>query len=299
MSKVYHFKTIHDLQRLAGMKPSEHPLFAIIKLEDIPELPSGYPASMSYGFYTIGLKRNLKGYITYGRRLYDFQEGVMGFSAPGQVVAYDSDATVGASGWMLFFHAQLLAKHQLAESAFKYGFFDYEVNEALHLSKKEENMIESIFENIAEEYHRPIDKHSRQVVLSNLELLLTYCDRFYSRQFITRNEADSDLLNQFEKEVRKCFNLDTLADVGIPQVTYFAEKLNISAGYLSDLLKTLTGKSTQEHIHFYLIEKAKQKLLAGDKPVSEIAFELGFEYPQYFSRLFKEKTGFSPKEFRN
>lgn len=298
MEKTYHIKTVHELQRLAGMEPNEHPLFAVVRLEDLPELPSSYPTSMSYGFYSIGLKRNLKGYVKYGRQVYDFQEGLMAFSAPNQRVSYENDTAVGASGWLLFFHSELLAKHPLADTIHKYGFFNYEVSEALHLSKKEESMIESIFENIHLEYHQPIDKYSKPVVLSNLELLLTYCDRFYGRQFITRNEADSDLLNRFEKEIRYRFSEGSCTDSKIPSVTDLAGQLNVSPNYLGDSLKMLTGKSTQEHIHFHLIEKAKQKLIATDKSIAEIAYELGFEYPQYFSRLFKEKTGFTPKEFR-
>lgn len=298
MGKVINIKSIHDLQRSVGLEPSRHPLFAISRLEDIPELPAAYPMSICYDFYTLGLKRDLNGYVKYGRKKYDFQEGVMGFSAPGQVLSYERSVIEGSSGWMFFFHSEILSKYPLAESIKDYGFFDYGVSEALHLSKKEEGLIENIFENIHTEYHQNIDKYSKSVVLSNLELLLTYANRFYGRQFITRNDANSGLLERFEKEMKHWFEIESLVDTGVPTVSMIADALNVSPNYLSDALKTLSGKSTKEHIQFHLIEKAKQKLLATDKSVSEIAYELGFEYPQYFSRLFKEKTGLTPKEFR-
>ncbi|MEM9981009.1 MAG: helix-turn-helix domain-containing protein [Bacteroidota bacterium] len=298
MSEIVNIKTIQALQRLAGAPPSEHPLFVITRLEDIPQLPEGYPTKMSYDFYSVGLKRNLNGYVKYGRQSYDFQEGLLGFSAPGQVVAYERDVTIGSTGWMLFFEAEILSGHTLATSIHRFGFFNYEVNEALHLSKKEEEAIDSIFENIYAEYHQPIDHYSKSVVLSNFELLLTYANRFYGRQFITRNDVNTSLLQRFDKEIRHWFKEESLIDTGIPAVTDLARALNVSANYLSDALKTLTGKSTKEHIHFHVIEKAKQKLLATNKSIAEVAYELGFEYPQYFSRLFKEKTGLTPKEFR-
>jgi len=299
MSDIQHIKTISDLQRFAGEQPLEHPSFMIIRMEDIPILPASYPRKMTYGFYNISLKRNLKGYINYGRTRYDFQEGVMGFTAPNQVIAYDPDIAEGATGWSLFFHAEYLGRHPLVDKIEDYGFFDYRINEALHLSQKEEDMMDQIAQNIEDEYHKPIDKHSQTVILSNLELLLTYADRYYSRQFITRNEVDSSFLSKFNKEIRRFFREEDFGYTGIPTVKYFASFMNVSQNYLSDVLRELTGKSTREHIHFHLIEKAKLLLLSSDQSISSIAFDLGFESPPYFTRFFKKNTGSTPKGYRS
>jgi len=298
MDKVVNIKSIFELQRLGGMEPLHHPLIMVVRLEEIPKLPDEYPTSMCYDFYSIGLKRNLNGYVKYGREKYDFQEGIMGFSAPGQLISYDRDVTFGSSGWILFFHREILFGHPLSELIHNYGFFDYDVNEALHLSKSEEMLMEQIFENINSEYNQQFDTYSKSVVLSNIELLLTYTNRFYGRQFITRNDASSSLIYRFQREIKNRFERKYLLDSGLPTVALLADALHVSPNYLSDALKTLTGKSTQEHIHFQLIQKAKQNLLATNKSIAEIAFELGFEYPQYFSRLFKEKTGMTPTDYR-
>ena len=192
----------------------------------------------------------------------------------------------------------MLANSKLSNDILKYGFFNYETNEALHVSKMEEDQMDQIFENIYHEYTLPIDQFSKEVILSNIELLLTYSRRFYNRQFITRNEVDSSLLSNFERYLHEYFSQNDIESKGIPEVNYFSEKLNLSSKYLSDMLKSLTGKTTKEHINFMLLNKAKQLLLATDKSVAEVAYQLGFEYPQYFSRFFKERTGESPKSFR-
>ena len=199
---------------------------------------------------------------------------------------------------MLFFQPDFLTESALADRLNEYGFFDYRVNEGLHLSKEEDDTLNTIFENIEAEYQRPIDQHSKQVVVSNIGLLLTYAERYYRRQFILRNDANASVLNRFENVLREYFNRSEHGSTGLPSVDYFADQLHLSPKYLSDLLKSLTGKTTQEHIHYQLIERAKIKLLSSDASVAEIAYDLGFEYPQYFSRLFKEKTGLSPTAFR-
>lgn len=298
VDKPKHIKNIKALHQLVAAPPPEHPLMTIVRLEEIPPLPANFPRKTTYGFYCIGLKRNLSGYVEYGRKQYDFQEGVLGFTAPHQALSHKNNISQGATGWLLYFHAELLGRHPLADKIHEYGFFAYDVAEALHLSPKEEKIIEGVFENISNEYYQSIDKHSHSVILSNLELLLTYAQRFYSRQFITRHEVDSSLLNRFEKELSSYFNSEEQSQLGLPRVGYFADKLHVSANYLSDSLKLLTGKSPQEHIHFHLLEKAKHILLGTDLSISEIAYQLGFEYPQYFSRLFKDKVGLSPTEFR-
>lgn len=293
-----HIPTVTDLHRLAGVPGPQHPLLAITRIEDVPVLSEAYPAIMTYGFYSIAMKHNLGSCLHYGRGQYDFQEGVMGYTAPHQMISFDHGEARDVSGWVLYFHPELLAGHPLAEAIHKYGFFTYQVNEALHLSQKEEASLETIFENIQTEYLHPIDTHSKHVVLSNLELLLTYSNRYYARQFVTRKAPNSSLLERFELALREHFKTEGELK-RIPKVSDFAELLHVSPNYLSDTLRSLTGKNTQEHIHFNLLEKAKAILLASDKTISQIAFELGFEYPQYFSRLFKEKTGFSPSQFRH
>ncbi len=296
-TKVTHISTLPDLCKLAGLAPPEHPLIGIIRLEDIPIIGVELGA-LSFGFYSISLKRNLKGYIEYGRKQYDFQEGLLGFVAPNQAITFDQCDATHSTGWELYFDAALLANSRLATDIHRYGFFNYETNEALHVSKKEEDQMDQIFQNIYDEYSLPIDQFSKEVILSNLELLLTYSRRFYQRQFITRNEVDSSVVSNFEKELNTYFGMEDLQAHGIPEVSYFSDRLNLSSKYLSDLLKTLTGKTTKEHIQFQLLKKAKHLILGTDKSVAEIAYQLGFEYPQYFSRFFKEKTGESPKEYR-
>lgn len=298
MKQVHYIATIHQLHQLVEVAPPRHPLFSITRLEDLPKHALRFPAHFTYGFYSVGLKKDLSGYVKYGRTQYDFQEGALGFTAPLQAMSLAPEILSGATGWMLFFQKEMLAGSVLADTMKDYGFFDYQVSEGLHLSQEEESTLEVIFSNIAMEYQRPIDQHSKQVVLSNLELLLTYAQRYYQRQFIVRHHADTSVVSNFESKLGQYFADQASLESGLPSVGHLADELHLSPKYLSDLLKSLTGKTTQEHIHYRLIEKAKLKLLASDASVAEIAYELGFEYPQYFSRLFKEKTGLSPTAFR-
>ncbi len=281
---------------MAGLRPPEHPLFTIQRIENLRLGHAAFPERMTYDFYTIGLKKNLTGYITYGRTNYDFQEGALGFAAPDQLMEFKKDVLKGATGWLLFFHKDLCNASMLQDRLEDYGFFGYDTNEGLHLSKNEEDSLEVIFVNIEKEYKRAIDTFSKQVVLSNLELLLTYAHRYYARQFVVRNEVDATISSNFKKELRSLFRKGNITN--LPTVESLASRLNLSANYLSDSLKATTGKSALEHIHSCLIDKAKNDLLVTDKTISEIAFELGFEYPHYFSRLFKKKTGVTPSEFR-
>lgn len=293
---ITHIPKFIDLCNLAGVEPL-HPLLGIIRLENIPAYAKEM-GMLSLGFYSISLKKKLKGYIEYGRKTYDFQEGVLGFVGPNQAISFDQCDAKESEGWELYFDAELLANSKLADDINNYGFFNYETSEALHASKKEEQQMEQIFQNIYDEYILPIDQFSKEVILSNIELLLTYSKRFYKRQFITRNDAGSSVVVMFEKELKSYFAQSDLQEVGIPEVSYFSNKLNFSSKYLSDMLKDLTGKTTKEHIQYQLLEKAKYLILGSDKSIAEIAYQLGFEYPQYFSRFFKEKTGESPKVFR-
>ncbi|MEM7037305.1 MAG: helix-turn-helix transcriptional regulator [Bacteroidota bacterium] len=297
MQAVIHIPSIHELHQAAGVAPPNHPLFSIHRLQDLAVLSDQFPGDFTYGFYSVGLKKNLGSFIKYGRTQYDFQEGTLGFTAPNQRISFDPNITETARGWVLFFHKDLGMGTPFNEKLDRYGFFDYDVSEGLHLSHKEEDAINQLFANILTEYQYPIDQHSRQVVLSNIELMLTYSERYYKRQFVVRNDANPALLNQFERELNRYFQAPAEGK-GLPTVEHFANELNLSPKYLSDLLKSLTGKTALEHIHYQLIELAKNRLLGSEASISEIAYGLGFEYPQYFSRLFRKKTGMSPKAFR-
>ncbi|MEO0528363.1 MAG: AraC family transcriptional regulator, partial [Bacteroidota bacterium] len=222
-STIKHIDSIHVLHELAGASPPNHPLFSIWKLEDLPKITqANFPELMTYGFYSSGLKKNLKGYVKYGRTAYDFQEGALGFKSPLQLLSFNPEIVAHATGWILFFHKDFIAGTKLAERIQGYNFFGYETNEGLHLSKTEEDVINTIYENIYMEYRRPIDKHSKQVMLSNLELLLTYAQRYYSRQFILRNESDSSALQGFEKVLNAFFEDRPPEINGLPTVEYFA-----------------------------------------------------------------------------
>ncbi|NEQ55159.1 MAG: helix-turn-helix transcriptional regulator [Leptolyngbya sp. SIO3F4] len=289
---------IEQLLTLVGFEDLQHPLCHILKVETVNQLPTHFPIDFSFEFYAIGLIRNMKGKIECGRRSYDFQKGTMFFLAPNQLVGHTLSAMENADGWLLFFHRSYLANHNLEKQILDYGFFNYSVNEALHLSQKEESALELLFENIYQELHLPIDNYSRSVVLSNLELMLTYSNRYYGRQFITRNDVESTFVTTFDKMLNQYFDACDLEADGIPTVALFAEKLNMSPKYLGDKLRVLTGKTAQEHIFIKLTEQAKVLLLQKKHSVSEIAYQMGFEYPQYFSRFFKKRVKMSPKEFQ-
>jgi len=256
--------------------------------------------SLVKDFYSIALKRNFNARMKYGQQDFDFNEGVMFFMSPGQVLKIEAekDTELQQSGWMLLVHPDFLWNTPLAKTIKQYEYFDYSVNEALFLSEKEETTIAGIMQSIQHEYHSNIDKFSQDIIIAQLELLLNYADRFYHRQFITRKITNHTILDRLEDMLTEYFNSNDLTKKGLPTVHYIAETLRVSPGYLSGLLKVLTGQSTQHHIHDKLIEKAKEKLSVTDLSVSEIAYELGFEHPQSFSKLFKTKTNLSPLEFR-
>jgi AraC family transcriptional activator of pobA len=294
------FKTISELLQFRGLPKPEHPLISVINLETIGQVPAG-EMSLIKDFYSIALKRNFNIRMRYGQHEYDFDDGVMFFMAPGQVfrIEVEQHTTLNQSGWMLLFHPDFLWNTPLAKTIKQYEYFDYSVNEALFLSEKEETIIGGIMQNIQQEYHSNIDKFSESIIIAQIELLLTYSERFYQRQFITRKIANHQILDRLEEVIAAYFNSDALVQKGLPTVQYIAEALNVSPSYLSGLLKVLTGQSTQQHIHDKLIEKAKEKLSTTALSVSEIAYELGFEHPQSFSKLFKTKTNLSPLEFRH
>jgi AraC family transcriptional regulator, transcriptional activator of pobA len=293
-------KMINEYHKAMGLPKPEHPLISVINMESIEHSPGMEPIKLVFDFYSISLKRNFNAKIKYGQQQYDFDEGIMFFIAPGQVFGIEAGkgARLKRSGWMLLIHPDFLWNTALAKKIKRYEYFDYSVHEALFLSDKEEATITGIFQNIQQEYHSNIDKFSQDIIIAQLELLLNYADRFYHRQFITRKITNHKILDRLEDTLTAYFKDDALLKKGLPTVQYIAEVLNVSPGYLSGLLKTLTGQSTQQHIHDKLIDKAKEKLSTTDLSVSEIAYELGFEHPQSFSKLFKTKTNFSPLEFR-
>jgi len=293
-------KTISEYHRVMGLPKPEHPLMTVINLETIKPPLDIRPLTLVFDFYSISLKRMSNAKIKYGQQQYDFDEGVMFFMSPGQVfgIETDPDEPVIRSGWLLLVHPDFLWNTPLAKTIKQYEYFNYSVHEALHLSDKEETMMTGIFQNIDHEYRSNIDKFSQNVIIAQMELLLTYSERFYNRQFITRKITNHGILNRMEDILEEYFNSNELVQKGLPTVQFIAEELNVSPGYLSSLLKSLTGQSTQQHIHDKLFEKAKEKLSTTNLSVSEIAYELGFEHPQSFSKLFKTKTNLSPMEFR-
>lgn len=300
IKQIHRIKTITEFHRLRGLPKPEHPLISVIDYASIRHSPENNQINWVLDYYSISLKRNFDAKIKYGQQEYDFDEGVMFFISPGQVfgIEVNKDSVLKRSGWMLLIHPDFLWNTSLAKTIKHYEYFDYSVNEALFLSEKEETTITGIIKNIEQEYHSNIDKFSQDVIIAQLELLLTYAERFYHRQFLTRKITNHKILNRLEDTLTEYFNGDASSRKGLPTVQYIADTLNISPNYLSDLLKVLTGQSTQQHIHDNLIEKAKEKLSTTDLSVSEIAYELGFEHPQSFSKLFKTKTKLSPLEFR-
>lgn len=298
--QVLRIKTISEFHRLRGLPKPEHPLISVINLESDMHSSGNEPGSLIFDFYSISLKRNCNVKFKYGQQQYDFDEGTMFFMAPNQVFGIESgrDEPVKRSGWMLLIHPDFLWNTPLAKSIKQYEYFDYSVNEALFLSEKEEAIIIGIMQNIQQEYHSNIDKFSQDIIISQIEVLLNYSERFYHRQFLTRKITNNKILVRLENILTEYFNSNTIEKNGLPTVQYVADTLNVSPNYLSGLLRVLTGQSTQQHIHDKLIEKAKEKLSTTDLSVSEIAYELGFEHPQSFSKLFKTKTKLSPLEFR-
>jgi AraC family transcriptional activator of pobA len=268
----------------------------VVDLATVRELPHD-TAPVAAQLYAISLKKNLKGVLHYGRQGYDFSEGLLTFMAPGQVFAADPSLDLSqVSGWMLLVHPDLLAKYPLGQKMAAYGFFSYHIYEALHLSAREEQLLDTFFSLLCTESEQPLDAFSHEVLVTQLEVLLSYATHFYHRQFLTRRTAEYDLLSRFEALLAAHFAHE--GDQPLPSVQHVADALRVSLAYPSDMLRALTGQNTQQHIHQHLIAKAKQLLLNTALTVSETAFRLGFDYPHYFTQLFKSKTGLTPAAFR-
>jgi AraC-like DNA-binding protein len=273
-----------------------HPLVSVV------DLSKAHPRSgskMYFGFYTIFLKEVKCGDMVYGRHTYDYQEGTLVFLAPGQVAGINSNGeTYQPKGYALVFHADLLPGTSLGKHIQDYSFFGYQSNEALHLSDRERKIVLDCFSKIEYELEHAVDKYSKKLIVSNIEIFLDYCIRFYDRQFITRDTVHKGVLEKFEHLLNDYFHSDKPQTIGLPAVAYFAGELNLSANYFGDLIKKETGKTAQEYIQSKIIEVAKEKIFDPGITVNEIAFDLGFKYPQHFTRLFKQRTGMSPNEYR-
>jgi len=289
-------KSVSAFHRLLALPEPRHPLVSVINLAESVFLEDDVWKGFVNNFYCVALKREVKGKIRYGQQHYDYNKGVLSFTAPNQVQYLDLNNMECGSGYLLIFHPDFLLAHPLASNINRYSFFSYAVNEALHLSAEEEDDLITILNKIDKECLR-VDKYTQEIILSQIELLLNYSNRFYERQFITRKNHNHQLLAKFERLVDEYFNSGT-TQPELLTVQHVAELMNLSPNYLSDLLRMHTGQNTQQHIHQRLIEKAKEKLSTTNLSISEIAYTLGFEHAQSFSTLFKKKTSLSPLEFR-
>jgi AraC-like DNA-binding protein len=300
MKPILELNAISDIAQLIPGWKTAHPLVAVIDFGQYDEyLEAG--TRLSSTFYTVMFKNYCANHLRYGRQSYDFRDGSLICIAPNQVLTLDTEIEKKEDmmGWGLFFHPDLLRGSALGAKMHDYTFFSYEIAEALHLSDKEKTTLYDCIQKIETELQENMDAHSRTLILSNLELFLNYCARYYGRQFLTRQSANAGVVAQVETLLRGYFKSDQLPEKGLPSVKYLAEQVHLSPGYLSDLLKKETGMNAQDHIHYHLIETAKNVLLHTDQSVGEIAYALGFEYPQYFSKLFKQKTGATPMGYRN
>ena len=299
MPEILRIKSITQIHALMGMETAGHPLVSVFT--HTPEMVQAYSRiKVVADFYSISLKQGISGAFTYGRSAYDFEDGTLVFTAPDQVVAAP-ESPEGHSeqeGWTLIFHPDLIRRHPLGAAISTYSFFDYEVNEALHVSDKEKGILLGLIRTIEDEIRQNMDRHTQTLIVSNIQLLLNYCARYYDRQFYTRSDLSHDVVIRFQEMLSGYFQDRDQLELGLPSVKYCAERLHLSPNYLSDLLKKETGRTAQDHIHAFVIDRAKTRLLNTNETVSEIAFDLGFDYSQHFSRLFKTRTGMSPTTYR-
>lgn len=296
MGEILNLNTIHDYNVFLGLE-TLNPLVSFVDFSRVEVLVH---RRKCFNFYGIFLKEKIHGPLVYGRSKYDYQEGTLVFVAPGQVAGIDDDGeTIHPQGYALLFHPDLIRGTSLARRMKEYTFFSYEVNEALHMSERERQTVFNCFGEIEEELQHTIDKHSRSIIVSNIEVLLNHCLRFYDRQFATREAINSDVLTRFETLLDGYFDTEKPVELGLPSVAWCADQFHFSANYFGDLVKKQTGKSAIEYIHLAIINKVKDRLLETNKTVSEIAYETGFQYPHHLSRLFKKVAGCTPNEYRN
>jgi AraC family transcriptional regulator, transcriptional activator of pobA len=295
MDNLRRFETINDYN-VFNNNETLHPLVSVV---DLSKASPRQGSKMYFGFYTIFLKDVKCGDLVYGRHIYDYQEGTLVFMAPGQVAGVNSKGeTYQPKGYALIFHPDLIHGTSVGRHIQDYTFFGYQSNEALHLSERERKIVLDCFSKIEFELEHAVDKHSKKLIVSNIELFLNYCIRFYDRQFITRDIIHKGILERFELLLNDHFQTDKPQTIGLPSVAYCANELNLSAGYFGDLIKKETGKTAQELIQSKVIDLAKERIFDQNKSVSQIAYELGFKYPQHFSRLFKQRVGYTPNEYR-
>jgi len=300
MDRTFRFKSIAAFHQFCNLPNPEHPLISLIDYSKVVYPIEDSELKWIQEFYSIGLKRNVSGKFNYGQQPYDFDAGVLSFVSPLQFLKLEikPDVVIEPSGWLLLIHPDFLWNSTLAKKIKSYEFFQYAVNEALFLSDREEQTIVTILQNIEKEYQSTIDKFSQEIIITQLELLLSYSERFYERQFLTRKKSNHELLERFEKVLSDYFSSGKLLENGIPTVTTIAKSLHISPNYLGTVLRVHTEQNTQQHIQNRLVDFAKEKLSTTQLSVSEIAYELGFEHPQSLSKLFKQKTGQTPLKFR-
>ena len=297
MSDIIHLASITEIQQLLGVEKPKHPLVLVIPNHCFESTITS--ASISTDMYVVAMKKGMSGSIMYGRSTYDFNEGVMVFLGPGQVVKpVNVETEPSSEGWTLIFHPDFIRRTALGNKIHQYSFFSYDVNEALHISDAESKTLKALLDSITKELENSIDKHTESLISGCIELLLDYRNRFYDRQFFTRSNANKDTLMAFESLLRKYFESHAVLEHGLPTVGYCGKELGVSSNYLSDLLKKETGKAAKEHIHLFVMDLAKTKLLNSSCSISEVAYNLGFEYPAHFSKLFKKTTGLSPSEYR-
>lgn len=292
-------ETISQLHRELGIDGPKHPLVSVLPITNQLTMHNFEDITFTFDFYQVAMKSGVDGQFIYGRNKYDFHDGAMVFTQPGQAQQFErNQATENGSGWVLFFHPDLIRRSNLGQAIHSYSFFNYDVNEALHLSERERQILSDLVHTVDYECDQNMDQHTQTLIINNIELILNYCVRFYDRQFYVRSNLNQDTIGKFEAILREYFATSEQLESGLPTVQWCANALNMSAGYLSDMLKKETGMTTQQHIQHFVIDEAKNRLLGSKSQVSQIAYDLGFDYPQHFSKLFKAKTGMTPAEFR-
>lgn len=298
MNEIEHIKNVSDYNNIIGLK-TKHPLVSVVDFSKVKKTPKKEAVALSFGFYSVFFKEAKNCTLKYGRSTYDYQEGSLIFIAPNQIVSIEDDGDEYIpNGFALLFHPDLLQRTSLAQDIKEFSFFSYSISESLHLSENERLIVQECFSKIEYEISGNVDKHSKEIIVANIELFLKYCVRFYDRQFISRDDLNFGIVERFEKLLHNYFKGKEPELNGTPTVVYCANVLNLSPNYFGDLIKKETGKSAQEYIHTVIIDIAKEMIFDINKSISQIAYELGFKYPHHFTRLFKQKVGQSPIEYR-
>ncbi|UTW62469.1 AraC family transcriptional regulator [bacterium SCSIO 12741] len=300
MSNIFTIESVSQIHEFLGLSGPKHPLITVLPIDERIVTANYGDTTFVMDLFQISLKKGIEGNISYGRNSYDFKDGTVVFTKPDQAMKFSTQEDFSnVSGWTIIFHPDLIRKSELGKIIDNYDFFSYEIFEALHLSTEEQEVLTELAEKIKREYEYIIDRHSQELMVSNIKLLLDYCTRYYDRQFYTRSNLNKDLVSRFELLLHNYFKEDKQRALGVPTVKYFGEAMNMSAHYLSDMLKKESGRSAQDHIYTHLMDLAKTRLLNSTAPISQIAYGLGFEYPNHFSKLFKSKVGMSPVDFRS